>query len=389
MNIGLDARSIFSPRPRGTGRNLLDAYRLIPALRPDWRFVLYHQHERDQCPHANAAVPRWPTNVRLRRLDIPGDRLGAWLQIRLPLAAWRDGLDLLHLPANTAPIYCPVPTVVTVHDLAPLKVPDEASPRQRRQFRRGIQRALRSAAHIITPSQATCDELCADFDVDSEHIAIIPWAPDNSLLTESNPAALTTVRDHYGLNRPWLLHFSGRARRKNVAGVIAALRLLPPEIRATYQTVFVGCGTVSERAHLQDQVIQAGIADDCRILGFVPHEEVSALLRGAHALLIPSLHEGFGLPILDAFTCRVPVLASQCSSLPEVAGDAALYCDPTAPPSIAAGITRIVRDDVRRDLIRRGAERVSQFTWERTARQMCEVYQRCRVHKRAAKTCEA
>jgi len=419
MNIGLDARTVFSPRPRGTGRNLFDAYRLMPTLRPTWTFTLYHQREARECallrnsgassgydaggvygsessnqksrglqparPSAEHADPAtanqdvrlWPANVRTRRLTLRGDRFDAWFQLALPWAAWRDGVDLLHFPANAAPACCPVPYVVTIHDLIPLKIAEELPPRARRRFQRGIARAVRRAVHIITPSRATRDDLCADFRVAPERITVIPWAPDRAIGGDGarrDPLAQEALRTRYQLERPWLLNFSGGGHRKNATALLRAFAQLAPQWRQQYQLVLVGCES-SRRAALEALATELGIAADCRVLGFVSHEDLPGLLRGARGLLMPSLYEGFGLPILDAFACGVPVLTSDRSSMPEVAGDAAVYCDPMSPASIAAGIAELLRDDVAERLVRRGGERVRAYTWEATARAMCAVYE--------------
>jgi glycosyltransferase involved in cell wall biosynthesis len=402
VRIGLDARSVFSPRPRGTGRNLLDAYCLIPTLRPDWEFVLYHQREvasvgGDPARPTDAervAADRSPfslPNVRTRRIDIPGDRLDLWFQARLPAAAWRDAVDLLHLPANAAPATCAVPLVVTIHDLIPLTVAGEATARQRRAFQRGIVRAVRNAAQIITPSNATRDELQRMFAVDPGRITVIPWAPDRGILRTLGTEGLTDgrsaeaalaveterIRQRYGLDDAWLLNFSGSSPRKNALRVIDAFARVAPGIRRAVPLVLVGCEPPAFRAALETQAAQHHVRSDCRLLGFVPQEDLAGLLAGARGLLMPSLCEGFGLPILDAFACGTPVLTSNCSSMPEVAGAAALYCDPHDAASIADGIAGLLDPGVAQRLICAGFRRLRHYSWEQTARLMCAVYERC------------
>lgn len=399
MNIGLDARSIFSRQPRGTGRNLFDAYRLIPALRPEWRFTLYHQRDARECPlvyptvepsgGADQSETGWAPNVRTRLVDIPGDRFEAWFHIRQPTAAWRDGIELMHFPANAAPAWCPVPFVATIHDLIPLKVAGELEPDDRRRFYRGVARAVRGAVHLIAPSRTTRDDLCAEFGIPADSITVIPWAPDRVFLNRDHATERpgsghrdqTHIRDdlrrRYGLTRPWLLNFSGSTHRKNAAGLIEGLARLPKEVRDRHQLVLIGCDTPAFRAALGARAQSLGVASAWRILGFVPHEDLPDLLAGARAMLMPSLYEGFGLPILDAFACGVPVLTSRRSSMSEVAGDAAVYCDPTSPQSIADGIAQVLRDDVAERLVRKGHQRVRDYTWERTAEAMCAVYERC------------
>ena len=385
IRIGLDARSIFMPRPRGTGRNLLDAYRLIPSLRPAWHFTLYHQ--RDVAGETLRGLP----NVRTRRIDIPGDRLDLWFQVRLPAAAWRDGVDLLHLPANAAPRRSPVPFVATVHDLVPLTDAGGCSEAQRQVFRRGVERAVRGAVHIISPSNATRHELCATFDVDPERVTVIPWAPDRGIADAVDEAVVARsgagraelqsrierVRADYGLVGDWLLNFSGSSPRKNAHGLLDGYARLSPTVRAAVQLVLVGCEPASFRAELEECARRLGIHASCRLLGFVPHEDLPWLLCGACGLVMPSLCEGFGLPILDAFVCGTPVLTSNLSSMPEVAGRAAVYCDPRRPMSIAEGIVKLLDPAQAERLRQAGYERLREFTWERTARLMCGVYERC------------
>ena len=346
MRIGVDARSIFMPRPRGTGRNLLDAYRLIPRARPDWRFILYHQRDASDCEACAALGVRTESsesvseqaNIELRQLDMLGDRFDAWFQLRLPLSARNDRIDLLHLPANAAPAWCRVPYVVTVHDLIPLKIAGEATSTVRRAFRRGLWRAARGAARIIAVSNATRDDLIHEFDIPEEKISVVGWAPDTRVTATAEPGRYGSTRARYELSRPWLLGFSGSSRRKNAFGLIDAMKRLPPEARDSVLLVLIGCEPAEFRDRLAECARRCGVASSCRFLGFVPHGDIAGLLGGARGLVMPSLYEGFGLPILDAFAVNVPVMTSDVSSMPEIAGDAAVYCNPHDAASIARGL---------------------------------------------------
>lgn len=381
MKIALDARSMTALRPRGTGRNLLDAYRVIPGLRPAWQFILYHQRPWAEAAGATHPQPWDRPNVQLRHIDMPGDRFDAWFQLRLPLAARHERIDLLHFPANAAPAWCPVPFVVTIHDLIPLKLPEERSEPEMRAFRRGLLRSVRRAVHIITVSAATRDDLHHDFAVPLEKMTVIPWAADTRVASEADRAANGQrhhrVCEKYGLTERWLVSFSGSTPRKNAGGVLDGFARVRPDVRRGVQVVLVGCEPEAYRRQLATDAQHLGIASQCHILGFVPHEELPTLLGCACGLLMPSRYEGFGLPILDAFACGVPVLTSYVSSMPEVAGDAAVYCDPDNAASIATGIERLLNADAAAELVRRGHRRVAQFTWQRTAAAMCAVYDMC------------
>jgi alpha-1,3-rhamnosyl/mannosyltransferase len=389
VKIGLDARTMFMPRRRGTGRNLRDAFGVIPELRPEWDFVLYHQRADAAGAFADAIRP---ANVTARRIDLPGDRLDAWLNLRLPWAARRDRVDLLHVPANAAPAYCPVPFVATIHDLIPLRVDGECSAAGRRRFERGVRRAVGGAAHIITPSATTRDDLIASFDVSGDRVSVIPWAADRDLVrawrsrarTSAFPderlrhPAVVDTRARYGLARDYWIGFSGSSPRKNASGLIEALAELVrarPDVGT--ELVLTGCEPTAFRHGLAEQARRLGVESRCRLLGFVPHADLPGLLGGARGLVMPSLCEGFGLPILDAFAIGVPVLTSGIGSMAEVAGDAAHYCDPRDARSIARGMAALLDDHACERLAQRGAVREREFTWTRTASAMCEVYEMC------------
>ena len=399
MRIGLDARSLFMPRPRGTGRNLCDAYQVLPRLAPQWDFFLYHQRHAAREQKHVAELAENP-NVSLRRIDMPGDRFDLWFQVRLPLAAWRDRLDLLHAPANAAPLLCPVPLVVTVHDLIPLTLDGEATSAQRRRFEAGIRRAVGRAEHIITPSAATRAALCERFAAPLERVTVIPWAADagvRRVLDESDAAQresqVDLLRRRYGLRAGWLLNFSGASLRKNAERLLSAFARIPSEQRRRAPLVLVGCEPAEFRNRLTTLAEQLGIGADCHALGFVPHAELPWFLEGARAVLLPSLREGFGLPLLDAFAADRPVLSSRDDALAEVAGPAAEYCDATDVESIAAAITGVLDERRATELVRLGRVRRESYSWRATASALRQVYARCAAReartRRRARALEA
>ena len=152
---------------------------------------------------------------------------------------------------------------------------------------------------------------------------------------------------------------------------------MPAELRCEVQFVLVGVEPIKQRAELTKLIGELGIAENCAVFGFAPEEDIAPLLSGADALAFCSLYEGFGLPILDAFRCETAVLTSNVSSMPEVAGEAVVYCDPGDCSSIAEGMTRLLRDaDLRDLLVRRGRERVQRFTWEGPAETICRILEK-------------
>ncbi len=371
ITIAVDARTVFARARRGTGKNLIDAYRALAEIRPQWRLLMYHR-----TPGVPNPFEGWPTVVP-RMLRMPGDRWDLWQHLGLPQAARRDGARLLHCPANSCPRFGGVPVVSTVHDLIPLKIADPGAP-PAGSFRAAIRRCLRRSRRIIAVSHATRRDLISDFGAAPQQITVIGWAADSSCGVVRDRAELAAVRSRYNMTRPYVLAFSGRSRRKNTEGMIRAFALLDPELRRRFAFVIIGVEPAARRAQLTALIEALGVADGCRLHGFVPEADVPALLCAAEVLAFCSLYEGFGLPILDAFRCETAVLTSRVSSMPEVAGDAAVYCDPSEPASIAAGLSRLLSEpQLGRECVRRGRERLQQYSWRRTAETMVDVFEEC------------
>lgn len=376
--IGLDARTLFAAAPRGTGRNLRDAYRWIPALRPDWRFVLYHRDATQRRPESASRWGHAAPNLAGRELRCPGDRWALWFHLRLPLQAVAERVDLMHYPANAAPAWRPTPYVVTIHDLVPLAVRDECSARERKRFERDVCAAVRSAAAVITPSAATQEALRERIGPLRAPVFVIPWAADERIVSQiqrTTARDIDQARGRFRIETPYVLNFSGPSPRKNSLGLVRAIARIRAADEPALAGVFTGCTPDPFRTTLEREAERLGCADRCRFLPFVDHEDLAPLLAGAAVLAIPSFCEGFGLPVLDAFACGVPVVAADVPALREVAGSAAEYCRPDDPDDIARALRHAVDGIVRELLIQKGRQQLQAFNWQNTAERMCVAYE--------------
>lgn len=367
MRIALDARTLYRPDPRGIGKGQIELYRALSALRPDWRVIAYHRN-------ADAAIDLLPAGVTPRCIDIPGDRFDAWQRWRLPAAAWRDGADLLHCPANTSPAWRPLPLIVTIHDTIPLDRPQDYPAANCRRFERHIRRAVARAAAIVCPSQFTARRLIDGFHADAARLYVIAQAASSDM----QPAvadAIQAVRHRYHLTGRYALHLGAAAPRKNTARVIDAWAGLSAAQRADHMLLIVGLDEAT-LARCREQTAALNAADTVRLHGYVPQSDMPALFSGATCLVYPSLAEGFGLPVLDAFATGTPVLTSNVASLPQVAGDAALLVDPHDTDAIAAGLAELLTSPARRiALIEAGRARSRQFTWSVAASALASCFE--------------
>ena len=371
IRIALDARQVFRAQPRGIGKTLIDLYAKLAERRPEWSFTMLHQQDE--------AVPRLAAiaNVTRSRIDFAGlSRLGLWEQAVLPVAALAARADVLHSPANTGPRRSGVPGVVNIHDLIPLDMAPDAA--ETRDWLRRVRRVAGRARHILTGSEYTKGRLVEVLGVPADKVTVNYWAPDQAVRRVEDPAVLDAARGRYGLapGEQYAFGFGAADARKNTAGLVRAYARLPDALRREFRLLLVG---IQPEALGGFRELAAGLGLGGRALfhGYVPEADIPALLSGAAVLGFPSRSEGFGLPILDAFVCGSPVLTGNRTSLPEVAGDAAVLIDPDDADDLADGLRRVLSDEaLRRDLRARGFARIKHFTWERTADTVAGVFER-------------
>jgi glycosyltransferase involved in cell wall biosynthesis len=371
MRVAVDARTIYSRHRRGTGKNLIDLYRHLARLYADWQFVMFHQSADAENPFDGTA------NVTARYIDIKGDRFDFWQQIRLPLAARAARADVLHCPANTAPQWPLVPMVVSIHDLIAIETAPDAS--GARVWRRRLAGAATRARGVLTPSHYSKQRIIRELRVPEPKITVNQWAPDESCRKVTDTAVLDRTRHKYGLaaGQEYVFAFGASDPRKNTERIILAWAGLEPNVRAGFPLLMVGLPSDAVTRY-RDLARSSAPEGSWSINGFADEGDLPALLSAAAVLCYPSLNEGFGLPVLDAFVCETAVVTSDTTSLPEVAGDAAVLVDPRDVCAITAAIQSVVtRPGVRADLQRRGAERVRQFSWQRVARTAGDVFAAC------------
>jgi glycosyltransferase involved in cell wall biosynthesis len=267
-----------------------------------------------------------------------------------------------------------VPTVLTVHDLIFRLLPGQHKPLNRWYLNLSMPLFCRRATHIIAISEQTRRDVMSAYGVPAEKISVIYEAADPRFRPEA-PQAITAARARYRLPERYLLCVGTIEPRKNLTRLLTAFESLHAE-GLTDALVLAG-----RRGWLTgefDAALEGSPSKQAVIFpGFVADEDLPAVYAGAQALTMPSLYEGFGLPVLEAMACGTPVACSNSSSLPEIAGDAALFFDPTQAEDIAAALRRIVRDPELRNALRdAGLRQAGRFSWERAALETLAVYRR-------------
>jgi glycosyltransferase involved in cell wall biosynthesis len=297
-----------------------------------------------------------------------------WMQAILPRKIGRLGLDVCHFTNNVGAILNPCPTVITIHDMTLWLFPEYHGKRRLLSMRPIIPLAARRAAAIITVSDSAKQDIVRILGIPSEKVHVIYEAPAPRFKRICDQERLAAVRRQHDLPERFVLYVGTIEPRKNLVRLLEAFASLRDRHRDGWTLILVG------QRGWNDQAVFAAaerlaLGNSIRFLGYVSPETLIALYNLASVAAFPSIYEGFGLPVVEAMVCGVPVVTTSKGSLGEVAGDAAEIVDPTDVESIAAGLERLMSDPVRHaELRERGLARSARFSWVEAARQTREVY---------------
>jgi alpha-1,3-rhamnosyl/mannosyltransferase len=369
VRIVLDGRTISDHFP-GIGRytfNLAGA--LAQALPPGDELLVLHQPGQTNTRFDLAALASHPS-LRLVPTGVPNFALRE--QWQMPALLRRLGANVYHSPYYWMPYRAGCPTLVTLHDLIPMRCPCDYSAGARLVFAVAIRLALRAARRVISVSRATAVDLQQLLHVAPERLVMIPEAPD-PMFRPQPPEAVALVRSRYGLPTDYALYFGSNKPHKNLPRLVRAYNHL--EASSDLPPLVIG-GHWDERFPAARRVAEvSGAGDRVVFIGPVAQSALPALYSGARLFVFPAVYEGFGLPPLEAMACGVPVVCSDTSSLPEVVGDAALTFDPLNEAAITTALARGLNDvALRVDLRARGLARAALFTWTRAAQLTLDVY---------------
>jgi glycosyltransferase involved in cell wall biosynthesis len=352
--------SILFSKPTGIGSYTKNLFPYLKSLRPT--LLTAENYSDFNCYTVpNNLTPADGTKGHLRRL--------IWTQFQLPKIYKELKSQLIFSPIAEAPLWSRCRSVVMVHDFIPLRFPKRFSPLTP-YHRYYVPQVLNQAEHIICNSHSTAQDIVGFCNIPSNKITPILLAYDSNhfrpvMEEKSNSESLN----------PYFLYIGRHDPYKNISRVISAFAALPPN--QEYQLWLVGPSDQRYTPALKKQVQELGLTDQVKFLDYVPYEDLPKIISGAIALVFPSLWEGFGLPVLEAMACGTPVITSNLSSLPEVAGDAAILIDPYRVEEITDAMQAIANDTrLRSHLSQLGLQRAKQFSWEKTGQATVEVLKR-------------
>jgi glycosyltransferase involved in cell wall biosynthesis len=323
--------------------------------------------------------PAWLTEtrrVRVRESRVstlrPPVRI-AWEQTALPCALARDRASMLACPVNVRPVFCPAPTVVTVHDLIFLRYPERYQAGKRLYLQALTGWSVRHARRVIAVSEATARDITALLGVPRRRITVIPNGVERDHLRPLPPEEIGAFRRARGLPESTILYVGTLEPRKNLPALIRAYAAIR---EATGATLVIAGGKGWFYDEIFATVRALGLEDAVRFPGYVPDVELPLWYNSARVFAYPSLYEGFGLPALEAMACGVPVVAAATAALPEVVGDAGLLVEPQSETALAGALRAVLTDSaLAARLAAAGPLQAARFSWPAAARRTLAVYE--------------
>lgn len=377
MKILIDASGIIN-KTTGVGQYSLQLLKALAEIDNKNEYSIVLQKELDE----SHSVYRLGKNKNFSFIQGNVSAVGPQKQRYYYSLLRRDSFkfDLLHSLNSELPLYCDVKKVVTIHDLKYLKYPHffkDFSRIKAKYLEYIMKKGVEKANKIIAVSQSTKKDIINILGIDKDKIRVIYEASNLVMYSQqNNNMSNEKIIEKYAIKKPYFLYVGEKRPHKNIEGLIEAFAIFK-EKYDQWDTSLVIAG--KQYSGYQDYIKKAeklGVIDLLIFTGFIPNEHLKPIYTQAEALLFVSFYEGFGIPILEAMECGIPVITSNISSMSEVAGDAALLVDPGNIQKIAFEMNELMKSDsLKKQMIEKGLKRNRQFSWKSTARETLQVYE--------------
>lgn len=366
MRIGIDARDVLR-KPSGIAVYTTSLIQGLARQDRENEYLLYLDNHYDPAVEHSNIVRQ--NNFCWKVLKASPS---LWKQISLPYNLKLDRVDLFHSTTSTLPLVRPCRTVVTFCDLFHEINPEWVPPNVRTRLHRLYKFAAQHATLVIAISENTKRDLMKIYGIKEQKIKVIYPGKSDLFRPVKDVTLIEELRRRLKIRDRFLLHVGALAYWRNISNLLKAFAILKKQ-KVPHQLVLVGRSFWS--FDLNRLLAELDLEGEVINLGYLSTDELVLLYNGAEALVFPSLYEGFGIPVLEAMSCRTPVVASCVASLPEVVGEAALLIDPYDVESIADGMARVIRDkSLYRELVEKGMKRAKLFSWDKMAQQVGQAY---------------
>jgi glycosyltransferase involved in cell wall biosynthesis len=364
MTIGFDGSRIAKQFHTGTEYYSTEILKNLGKIDYKNQYIIYSPKPIDD------RVGKLPKNFRYRIIPFPK----LWTQFRLSWEmAFSQKPDILFIPSHTIPWVHPHKTIVTVHDLGFKYFPELYGRAELIYQDFALQMAVKKASHIITVSQNTKKDLISLCKIHSDKITVVYNGYNNVLYRpkKTNDKISEKISKHL----PYIFFIGRLEKKKNILGMLRAYQLLRQEKNITHKLVLAGKrGYGYEEFGAEKKKLPKNIQNDIIELGYVTEQDIAEWMKNAEIFFFPTFFEGFGIPVLEAMACNVPVVTSNNTSIPEITGSAALLIDPHKPLEMAAALSKVIHSEtLKKSLQSKGLVRASMFSWEKAAEKTLKV----------------
>ena len=376
MRIGIEAQRLFRPHKHGMDRVALELIRNLQLIDKENEYFVFVKADHDR------GIVSETENFKI--IEIPGGPYPVWEQFKLPKMVRKYKCDILHCTANTAPLAMEIPLITTLHDVIfkesslIKQLRGSASWYQKigNLYRRAIvQKVVKNSELLITVSNFEKENITNIFDIDDKSLNVIHNGVNENFTNEIQKQSKAQIKQKYGLPDRFLLHIGNTNPRKNTKGVIKAFHQYILNSAADCKLVLIGLNESKLNTIVDDADLLTELKDKIVFTGYVVDEDLPIIFSMAQIFLFPSLREGFGIPIIEAMACGIPVITSTTSSMPEVAGNAAYLVNPHKTQEIFEAIVKILSDtSLKNELINKGLAHYKLFSWKNTALDVLALY---------------
>ena len=376
MKIGIEAQRIFRKKKHGMDMVALELIRNLKAIDKENEYFIFVNPDED------SGVITKSENFHI--IELEGGFYPFWEQVALPLAARRFRCDILHCTSNTAPLFSRLPGIITLHDIiymesSFMKILTESGTSYQKfgnAYRKVVvPGVLRKTRKIITVSEFEKKRIGSFFKMENDpRLTAVYNGVSDHFKPVTDKEVLTGVTRKYNLPDNYFFFLGNTDPKKNTKGTLTAFSRFIKESGSDKYLVMLDFER-SELEKLLAEIGDPGLINRIVLTGYITNTDLPAIYSKSELFLYPSIRESFGIPMLEAMACGVPVITSNTSSMPEVAGDAALLTDPFKPSDLTSAIFRVLKEEgLKGELIRRGLLRSSQFTWRSMAQKVLDLY---------------
>lgn len=370
MRIGINALYLLPGRVGGTEIYIKNLVRELAKRDSENEYVIFVNRESVGVFDGIAPsfeIVECPVRASSRPLRI------LWEQVVLPFQAKRRKMDILFSAGMTSPFVCPVPSIVVIYDLQHINQPENFPPVYRFFLNAIIYLSAKTSDAIVVISGRVKEDVVKHYGIPPERVHVVYIGMDPDFFLRAVPEKILAVRKKYSLPERFIFYPASSLPHKNHKRLLDALKILK-DAGEDVKLLLTGARDYGY-GEVEKKIKELGLEKDVVFLGWLPYEDIPAIYSASEALVYPSLHEGFGIPIVEAMATGTPVVCSRIEPLGEVASDAAIFVDPYDPKKIAdAVMTALNNGAAREDLIKKGLERAKEFTWEKTAGNTLKIF---------------